>query len=92
MMVRVCRARSAPIVPARPGTATPQRRNFAYWRDKQGHQVDFVFSSVRSEPLAIACKRRADSLSASAIGLDAGRRLTYSDHRGWQIPHPDTRR
>jgi len=28
----------------------------SYWRDKRGHEVDFVHTDRRSEPLAIECK------------------------------------
>ncbi|MBE0427841.1 MAG: ATP-binding protein [Nitrospirae bacterium] len=36
--------------------AYTQSRKISYWRDKRGHEVDFVFASRRSEPLAIECK------------------------------------
>ena len=36
-----------------------QRRDLHYWRDKRGHEVDFV-TLRRGKPIAIECKWRAD--------------------------------
>ncbi len=36
--------------------AYTQSRNIQYWRDKRGHEVDFVLTHARSNPLAIECK------------------------------------
>ena len=36
--------------------AYTQSRNIQYWRDKRGHEVDFVLTRARSNPLAIECK------------------------------------
>jgi predicted AAA+ superfamily ATPase len=33
-----------------------QTRNIRYWRDKRGHEVDFVIASHGKPPLAIECK------------------------------------
>ena len=30
--------------------------NINYWRDKQGHEIDFVLSNRKSSPIAIECK------------------------------------
>jgi predicted AAA+ superfamily ATPase len=37
-------------------TAHLQTDSLRYWRDKQGHEVDFVWQPRGSEPLAIECK------------------------------------
>jgi predicted AAA+ superfamily ATPase len=36
--------------------ANRQRQDVRYWRDKRGHEVDFVVIPRRREPLAIECK------------------------------------
>jgi uncharacterized protein len=41
--------------------ARTQSREIAYWRDKRGHEVDFVLARTRRKPLAIECKWSADS-------------------------------
>ncbi len=33
-----------------------QTREIAYWRDKRGHEVDFVLAGRRKSPIAIECK------------------------------------
>ncbi len=33
-----------------------QTREIGYWRDKRGHEVDFVLAARRKSPLAIECK------------------------------------
>ena len=40
--------------------ATAQRRDIRYWRDKRGHEVDFVLERRSGPPVAIECKWRAD--------------------------------
>lgn len=37
-----------------------QTREIGYWRDKRGHEVDFVLAGRRKSPLAIECKWSAD--------------------------------
>ncbi len=37
-----------------------QSRDVAYWRDKRGHEIDFVLARLRRKPLAIECKWSAD--------------------------------
>ncbi len=39
--------------------ASRQARDLRYWRDKQGHEIDFVLASKRGSPMAIECKWRA---------------------------------
>lgn len=45
-----------------------QRRDIRYWRDKRGHEVDFVIERHGRPPLAIECKWRQ---RAEYAGLDA---------------------
>lgn len=40
--------------------AALQNRRVFYWRDKRGHEVDFVLPSRRTQPLAVECKWSAD--------------------------------
>lgn len=37
-----------------------QTREIGYWRDKRGHEVDFVLAARRKSPIAIECKWSAD--------------------------------
>lgn len=37
-----------------------QSRKIHYWRDKQGHEVDFVLTPRRGAPVALECKWSAD--------------------------------
>ncbi len=48
------------------------RQSIAYWRDKRGHEVDFVLLRRGKAPIAIECKWSAGQLDAS--GLQAFRR------------------
>lgn len=52
--------------------ARTQTRNVFYWRDKRGHEIDFVWSVRGGNPLAIECKWSADNFDAS--NLEAFRR------------------
>ncbi len=49
-----------------------QSRNIRYWRDKQGHEVDFVWAPRGKAPVAIECKRSSSDFDAR--GLRAFRR------------------
>jgi len=44
-----------------------QSRDVAYWRDKRGHEVDFILARRRSKPLAIECKWSADSFEPANL-------------------------
>lgn len=44
-----------------------QTRRIHYWRDKQGHEVDFVLSRPGRPPTAIECKWRAGDINASGL-------------------------
>ena len=50
-----------------------QRRDVMYWRDKKGHEVDFIIAQRRGTCIAIECKVSADSFEPA--GLAAFRRL-----------------
>jgi uncharacterized protein len=50
-----------------------QTRQIFYWRDKRGHEIDFVLPMRRREPLAIECKWSANAFEAA--GLQAFRRV-----------------
>ena len=40
-----------------------------YWRDKQGHEVDFILSHRRDEVDAIECKWNSDSFDSTALEI-----------------------
>jgi predicted AAA+ superfamily ATPase len=48
-------------------TAVGQTRDILYWRDKRGHEVDFVLSKRRREPVAIECKWSADGFEPRSL-------------------------
>ncbi len=52
--------------------AQTQSRRVQYWRDKRGHEVDFVLPRRGLEPLAIECKWSAEGFDPK--GLAAFRR------------------
>jgi predicted AAA+ superfamily ATPase len=47
--------------------ARMQDRSLRYWRDKRGHEVDFVLLGERQAPVAIECKWRADRFDPSGM-------------------------
>jgi len=49
-----------------------QTRQINYWRDKRGHEIDFVLSQRRQPPIAIECKWSASDFHSS--GVEAFRR------------------
>ena len=49
-----------------------QTRAIRYWRDKRGHEIDFVIVRPRQAPIAIECKATAANFDAA--GLAAFRR------------------
>jgi hypothetical protein len=65
-----------------------QRRDVRYWRDKRGHEVDFVLARRGSAPAAIECKWNPDAVEPS--GLRAFRRQ-YPKGENW-IVCPDLKR
>ncbi len=44
-----------------------QTREISYWRDKAGHEVDFVLAGRRNKPLAVECKWSASDFDASNL-------------------------
>lgn len=44
-----------------------QNRNIYYWRDKRGHEIDFVLNKRGSLPIAIECKWSADFIEVQNI-------------------------
>ena len=44
-----------------------QSRNVYYWRDKRGHEVDFVLTPRGQMPIAIECKWSASDFNASNL-------------------------
>jgi hypothetical protein len=43
--------------------ARSQSREVFYWRDKRGHEVDFVLATRRKKPMAIECKWSANNFN-----------------------------
>jgi predicted AAA+ superfamily ATPase len=50
-----------------------QTRHIHYWRDKQGHEVDFVLARRGEPPLAIECKWSANDFDAKSLKSFASR-------------------
>ena len=47
--------------------AALQSRRIGYWRDKRGHEVDFILADRRSAPIAIECKWSASDFDPSNL-------------------------
>lgn len=47
--------------------ANLQTRDVRYWRDKQGHEVDFVLARRGKPPIAIECKWSADHFDPGGL-------------------------
>jgi predicted AAA+ superfamily ATPase len=47
--------------------AQTQSRRVLYWRDKRGHEVDFVLAKRQGDPVAIECKWSAADFDAANI-------------------------
>ncbi len=47
--------------------AQTQSRKIMYWRDKRGHEIDFVMAKRQSEPVVIECKWKAAEFDGSNI-------------------------
>lgn len=50
-----------------------QSRRVLYWRDKQGHEVDFVLTRRAAAPTAVECKRSAKDFDAAGLRSFRGR-------------------
>lgn len=44
-----------------------QSREIFYWRDKRGHEVDFILATRRSNPMALECKWSSRDFDATNI-------------------------
>jgi predicted AAA+ superfamily ATPase len=42
-------------------------RDVGYWRNKSGHEIDFVLSGRRKHPIAIECKWAADKFDPANL-------------------------
>ncbi len=47
--------------------AQSQSREAFYWRDKRGHEVDFVLAARRKKPLAVECKWSANNFDPANL-------------------------
>ena len=47
--------------------ARTQSRDVSYWRDKHGHEVDFVLARLRAKPFAIECKWSAERFEPASL-------------------------
>jgi predicted AAA+ superfamily ATPase len=65
-----------------------QARTIRYWRDKRGHEVDFVYSKRGQAPAAIECKWSADEFDPS--NLQAFRRQ-YPAGKNYAVANDLTR-
>lgn len=61
-----------------------QSRDIRYWRDKRGHEVDFVLARRKKPPLAIECKWSASELDPT--NLQAFRR-SYARGENFVVAH-----
>lgn len=52
--------------------ANLQTRRINYWRDKRGHEIDFVLKKRGKDPIAIECKWNSDNFNSR--GMEAFRR------------------
>jgi len=61
-----------------------QTRDIRYWRDKRGHEVDFVIASRGGSPTAIDCKMTASDFDST--GIKAFRRQ-YPEGKNYAVAH-----
>ena len=61
-----------------------QRRNIRYWRDKRGHEVDFVLPGRARQPLAIECKWSASDFDSTNLKAF---RLRYPQGKNLVVAH-----
>jgi len=47
--------------------ARQQSREISYWRDKRGHEVDFILTGRRNNPIALECKWSASDFDATNL-------------------------
>lgn len=46
-----------------------QTRNIGYWRNKQGHEIDFILAERSGLPIAVECKWSAQNLNLKNIAV-----------------------
>jgi len=61
-----------------------QTRDIRYWRDKRGHEVDFVIAPRGGSPTAIECKMTASDFDST--GIKAFRRQ-YPEGKNYAVAH-----
>jgi len=70
-----------------------QSRRINYWRDKRGHEIDFVLIRGKQSPAAIECKWSASDFDP--LNMKAFRRQ-YADGKNFVVAHdidrPSSRR
>jgi uncharacterized protein len=64
------------------------RHSVGYWRDKRGHEVDFVLGRPRRDPIAIECTWRAEQFDCA--GAQSFRRR-YRKGENLVVAHDVTR-
>ena len=64
--------------------AHTQSRDVQYWRDKSGHEIDFVLSRRRQLPLAIECKWAVSGFSPRSLHTF---RRHYPDGMNFVVAH-----
>ncbi|MDI6782607.1 MAG: DUF4143 domain-containing protein, partial [bacterium] len=65
-----------------------QSRDIHYWRDKRGHEIDFVLIKPRNQPIAIECKWSVSGFDP--VGLKAFRRQ-YLQGENFIVAHDITK-
>lgn len=65
-----------------------QSRKVLYWRDKQGHEIDFILAKRGQSPIAIECKWKSNTFDSSS--LKVFRRL-YPKGRNYLVANDVTR-
>ena len=60
------------------------RPGLGYWRDKRGHEIDFVLSRRGHPPVAVECKWQADRFDPAALKSFRG---FYPGGRNFLVAH-----
>jgi predicted AAA+ superfamily ATPase len=61
-----------------------QTRRIFYWRDKRGHEVDFIVRKSPAEPIAIECKWSATDFDPGNLKIF---RKQYPTGENWVVAH-----
>lgn len=64
-----------------------QSRKIQYWRDKQGHEIDFIIQK-RGNPVAIECNWSADEFDFKNLRIF---RRIYPEGENFVVAHDVTR-